>query len=333
MVLQRGRRWLVERAVSPAWRGRIGRAALFAYALHASIYLSFAAGFVRTADPAFHRVMTVVFVLPALVVLWGFWRAHMVIGWSVWGLWSGMMLFASSYASVFPSARMSGPLPPHPLFPVYALGLHLWYAPGTLALMIMFWAWDRQLPLPLSEKPQEATRPVPDPRGYTRGLLLGGLGAFMLWGGGSLLLLLYLEHAMDQSLGERLVATWPALGTLTATQNPQADLVAFHSLSLTMLAAMLWAGVWYRRSDIAEAGSWLLLPSQIITMGWMSGYPLLKAATLLLLFLFFLVHWYHGAPRILWQNRRGRWRWTTGGHSATQDMFTLRRTLNDDGPP
>ena len=132
-------------AAAPSWK-RIGRAALFAYALRASIYLSLSVGFVDAGGRAFELAMTVAFIYPALVVLWGFWKAHPVTGWSVWGLWGGTALFASFHTLVYPGATTYHPAPFTPFFPVYALGLNLWFDPATILLGIMFWAWDRQLP-------------------------------------------------------------------------------------------------------------------------------------------------------------------------------------------
>ncbi len=133
----------------------------------------------------------------------------------------------------------------------------------------------------------------------------------MSLGVGLLLLILYLEHAVGQEPGGHVTTLWPLLGTLTAAQNPQSDLMAFHVLSLTMLAVMLWISVWRGRSDVAEAGAWLLLPSQIVTIAWTTGQPFLKAGTLTVMFLFFLVHWYHGTPATLRHNRRAKWHWST----------------------
>ncbi len=307
----------MTRLATPSWRERIGRAALFAYALHASIFLSFSVSFVDAGGRAFGLVMTAAFIWPALVVLWGFWRAHSVIGWSVCGLWGGMMLFASFHALVYPGATTHNPAPLTPFFPFYALGLSLWLAPSTLLLGIMFWAWDRQLPLPLLEKEQPEPKPALRST-RLRTFLLGANGSLMSLGVGMLLLILYLEHAAGQGLGGHMITFWPLLGTLTAAQNLQSDLMAFHVLSLTMLAVMLWISVWCYRSDVAEAGGWLLLPGQIITMAWTTGYPFLKAGTLTLMFLFFLVHWYHGTPATLRHNRRAKWHWTTGHTPETR---------------
>ncbi len=155
---------------SPSGWRRIGRAALFAYALRVSVYLPFGVAFVDAGGAAFGRAMTFAFVYPALVVLWGFWRAHPVIGWSVWGLWGGTALFATFYALVYPGATISfHPPASNPFFPVHALGLSMWLDPIILPLMIVLWAWDRQLPLPLPDTVLET--PVP---ARTRALLLGG---------------------------------------------------------------------------------------------------------------------------------------------------------------
>ena len=220
------------------------------------------------------------------------------------------MLFASFHALVYPGATTDNPSPVTPFFLFHALGLSLWSAPATLPLGIMFWAWDRQLPPPLLEREKAESKPALK-NTRLRTFLLGVNGSLMFLGVGLLLLVLYLEHAAGQGLGGHMITFWPLLGTLIAAQNPQSDLMAFHVLSLTMLAVMLWISVWRGRSDVAEAGGWLLLPSQIITIAWTTGYPFLKVGTLTLMFLFFLVHWYHGTPTILRHNRRAKWHWAT----------------------
>ena len=226
------------------------------------------------------------------------------------------MLFASFHVMVYPGATSYYPSPITLFFPLYALGLNLWFDPTTILLGIMFWAWDRQLPLPLAErKPEEIETSLENTR--LRTFLLGITGFLTFLGVGLLLLILYLEYAAGQGLGGRMITFSPLLGTLTAAQNPQSDLIAFQVLSLTMLAVMLWISVWCCRSDVAEAGGWLLLPGQVIAIAWTTGLPFLKVGTLALMFLFFLVHWYHGTPATLRHNRREKWHWTTRHTPAT----------------
>ncbi len=150
----------------------------------------------------------------------------------------------------------------------------------------MFWAWDRQLPPPLAAKERAEPEPAANNE-RLRIFLLGANGFLMVLGVGLLLLILYLEHTAGQEPGGRAITLRSLLGALTAAQNPKSDLIAFHVLSLTMLAVMLWISVWRGRSDVAEARAWLLLPGQIVTIAWTTGHPFLKAGTLIVMFLFF----------------------------------------------
>ena len=79
----------------------------------------------------------------------------------------------------------------------------------------------------------------------------------------------------------------------------------FHMVSVTVLGLLIVLGLVKRRSDIVEAGCWLLLPGQLLTIVLLPMMPLLAiVSTLGMLVLGLLVQWHYGFPLTLLQSRR-----------------------------
>ena len=287
----------------------MGHALLFSIALPGALLLPSSMAFVRAGGSVFNTVMSIAFSYPILVVLWGFWRAHNVVGWSVWGIVGVHLLFLSLYARVSPEAQAM----PFGFFAPFSLepGASSFYgmAGGLLFLLLVFWMWERQLPGRRAENTGAST--PSDRHRVLRYLLLAGTVVSVLLGLSVLGLVLLWEQSHGQVVSEHFRISPPGLDALVA-HHRLAPMETFHILSLTLLAAWQLLGLWWRRSEIAAAGCWLLLPNQILTIAWPSWQPLLISGTLLVVVLSVLVQWHYGFPAVLWRNRREKWDWQTG---------------------
>ncbi len=163
-----------------------------------------------------------------------------------------------------------------------------------LTVGLVFWRWDAKWvrrvwqtsPDRQSARPSATTTKCPV-------ALLGGAGAVLLFSLGWLLVALY----PVQSLGD-------AFNDLLAASLQQEVLVAFHMVSVAILAALLIYGLWRRHSDIVEAGCWLLLPGQLMTAAWSWHQVLLMTSALALLLLGLLAQRHQGFPLSLRHSRR-----------------------------
>lgn len=285
---------------------------LFSLALFTSPYLPLGLGL-----PQDHGNLTVIaYFYPVLVVLWGFWKAQDVIGWSVVGIhgvntavFTGMVVLQESFRSssggfVWPEYQWENII----TFPFLLTGLvHLnnfwwWVA------LVFCWRWDRYLP-PLAET-RPANRASTDqslgpksPRKQQQMLLLASVVACVVFNGLLTTWLIRMFVAIPEP-GLSHIATganwwlWPIPGM----ESPHTP---FHMLSATTLGVMLVLGLVLRRGDIAETACWLLLPGQLLTVLLLPAPLLAVVSTLVMLVLGLLVQWYYGFPLTLLQTRRG----------------------------
>ncbi len=300
--------WKVARYVRTfpqAWP-RFVRIILFTLALFTSPYLPL--GLANSWDGGARlTIATIAYFYPALVVVWGLWKAHSVIGWSVIGIHGANSAVFASLALLLDesSNKSSVDWQYIALIPVTATGLfhllNLWW----LVIFMLFWRWDRQLPPPATtrqdngEMSEQGFRSWLSPKQHR--LLLGGAIACVLLG---ILLtigffLLYVEsHEVSSGLAARTHwLTWPV--SVLETPTP-----VFHMVSVTALGYLLALGLVRRRSDIVEAACWLLLPGQLLTI-LLGPLPLLAVVgTSVMLILGLLVLWRQGFPMALLQTRR-----------------------------
>lgn len=287
----------------------MGHALLFSIALPGALLLPSGMAFVRAGGSVFNTAMSIAYSYPILVVLWGFWRAHNVVGWSVWGIVGVHLVFLPLYAKVSPGAQAMpfGFFAPFSLEPGASSSYGM--AGGLLFLLLVFWMWERQLP---GRKPENTGAATPsDSHSVVRRLLLAGTAMSVLLGLCFLSLILFWEQPQGQAVSEHFLASPPGLNTLVA-HHRLAPLGTFHILSLTLLATWQLLGLWWRRGEIAAAGCWLLLPNQILTIAWPPWQPTLISGTLLVVALSVLVQWHYGFPVALWRNQRVQWDWRTG---------------------
>ncbi len=270
---------------------QIGRIALFALALRHAGYLTLAMSPV-TGPEIFYWT---VYFYPALVVVWGIWKGHQVISWSV--LWFLGLNIVALYAAARASPGFASPFSDEASFSLFVWGLGPFEA-ATFLILYAVWFWDRRLPAPKADGLQKPPPFVPQESRMVRFFLLGGTVLFLFLGLGLSLILYGANPALPAHEWR-----WPSW--LTLTENRYTAFALFHVVSLTALASLLFFGVWQRRSDIIEAGCWLLVPGQIITVAWPPWQPSLIAGTLILLLLCVLALWHQDFPMALRQTRRG----------------------------
>lgn len=291
---------------------RFGRAMLFSLALFTSPYLPLGLGKAQE-----HGTLTAIaYFYPVLVVLWGFWKAHGVVGWSVIGIhggntavFTGMVVLQESFQSpsggfVWPQYQWVNIV----TFPFLLTGLiHLNNFWWWVTLMFC-WRWDRHLLLPAQTRPachaSKAHELVPmSPRKQQHGLLLASAIVCVVLGGLLTMWSILMFIAIPES-GLSYVATeahwliWP----VPAMESPH---IAFHMLSATALGLMLALGLVLRRDDVVETACWLLLPGQLLTVLLLPASLLMVVGTLVMLILGLLVQWHRGFPVALFQTRRG----------------------------
>ena len=291
------------------WWAPAGHASLFSIALPGALLLPSGMAFVPAGGNEFNTAMSIAYSYPILVVLWGFWRAHNVVGWSVLGIVGIHFVFLTLYAKVSPNAQVM----PFGFFVPFSLepGTSSFYGMGGgfLFLLLVLWMWERRLP----GRKAESTRPStsPDSPYFLWSVLIVGAVISVLFGLIFLGLILFWEQLHGQTLPGYSLTLWSELNAIIEYHR-QSQMETFHVLSLTLLAAWQLLGLWLRRSGVAAAGCWLLLPNQILTIAWPPWQPVLIAGTLLVMALSVLVQWQYGFPNTLWQNRREKWDWSTG---------------------
>ena len=292
-----------------AWWKPIGFALLFAIALPGALLLPSGMAFVPARSGEFNTAMSIAYSYPILVVLWGFWRAHNFVGWSVWGIVGIHLIFLSFYAKVNPNAQSM----PFGFFAPFSLesGASSFYgmAGGFFFLILVFWVWERQLPRRKAENFR--TLASSDSHRVLRSLLLAGAAISVVLGLFFLGLILFWEQSPGQVVSEEFLASSFELNTLV-THYRLSPMEPFHILSLTLLAAWQLLGLWWRRCEVAATVCWLLLPNQILTIMWPPWQPMLISGTLLVITLSVLVQWHYGFPAVLWRNRREKWDWHVG---------------------
>lgn len=286
--------WLASRPNA----NQIGRIMLFTLTLRHAGYLTLPMSPV-TGPEIFYWT---VYFYPALVVLWGLWKARQVIGWSM--LWFMGLNAATIYVAAMIRAGSATPFGDGVSLALIGWGL-LPFDVATLLIIYAVWFWDKRLPAPNADHRQRTKESGSQENRAVRFSLLGSTVLFMLLGLSLLLLILYRDHpgvvAMDglSSSEER------GASLLLPEDRQQEDFAVFHMVSLTTLASLLFCGVWIRRSAVVEAGVWLLVPGQAITVAWPPWQPFLIAATLTGWLLCILALWHHGFPMALRQTRRG----------------------------
>ena len=278
---------------------RLGRMLLFACAFPAALLLPSGIAFAGSLGAAMEWIYPVCQLYAAAVTLWGLWKAHTVIGWSVLCFFGFTLAFAGLYATAhqgFSADNLS-------LMGLDFLGSVAGFAGSALVGFYFAWFWERRLPAAAPARmPTDRPAPVPS-RGHRamRVYLLLSAVAGALLGLGLLAFILFRTsefHRLAQTLPFNQEPPWEA-------RLPHQELIAFHAVALTALAAALGWGLWRRRNEIVEAGCWLLLPSLVVTAVLPPFHPFVIASTLGLLGLGFLVLRHLGFPRTLWQSRRG----------------------------
>lgn len=262
---------------------------------------------------------TIAYFYPALVVLWGLWKSHGVIGWTVMGIhgvntavFTGIaFLLDESFqgSSIESSAWLEFFWQPIAMMPVAVTGLPLLLNFWWLVLFVLFWRWDRSLP-PLVETRKD-NRPMPGhgfrswlTRKQQHLLLLASavvcviLGVLLtIW-----FALLFMENhevALARVVAGTHWLTWPVPALLTL--HP-----VFHMVSVTVMGLLLMLGLVGRRSDVVETACWLLLPGQLFTLLLLPLPLLAVVGTLAILMLGLLVQWHYGFPMALLRTRRSR---------------------------
>ena len=278
---------------------QIGRIALFVLALRHAGYLALPLSPVMEEPEIFYWS---VYFYPALVVLWGLWKAHQAIGWSM--LWFLGLSITMTYAAAM---TRGGSVP---LFGDGALSLFVWglvpFDTVTFLIIYAIWFWDKRLPAPDTGHRKRTMESGSKENRAVRFFLLGGTVLFMFLGLSMLLLILYRENPVVVAMMDGLSSHgWRWSSLLIPEDNLQEGFAMFHIVSLMTLASLLFFGVWCRQIDIIEAGCWLLVPGQTVTVAWPPWQPFMIAATLTLLLLCVLALWHHGFPMVLRQTRRG----------------------------
>ena len=286
---------------------------LFSLALFVSPYLP-----LGLAGPQGSGIwLTAAYFYPALVVVWGLWKSHSVIGWSVMGIHGFNMVIFMAIALLLDQSAQN---PAHEgliwqtyywqhiaLIPFTATGLVYVLSFWGLIAIIFFWRWDRGLPPPVAIR--QDNRNILGHRSQPRagkqrstlllvstvvGVILGCL--LTIW-----FSLIFLE-GRDIVFFNFVTSThwliWPV--AMLEDFYP-----IFHMVSVTVLGLLIVLGLVKRRSDIVEAACWLLLPGQLLTIVSLPMMPLLAiASTLVMLTLGLLAQWHYGFPLTLLQSRR-----------------------------
>ena len=301
------------RSIPLPW-SRFGRTMLFSLALFVSPYLP-----LGLVEPQGSRIwLTVAYFYPALVVVWGLWKSHSVIGWSVMGIHgfnivTFMVIALLLDQSAQNSAHEVSTWPTYywqhiALIPFTATGLVYVFSFWGLIAIIFFWRLDRGVPPPVAIR--QDSREILGHRSQPRSgkqrstlLLVGAVvGVFLIvlltiW-----LSLIFLE-GRDIVFFHFVAGThwliWPA--SVLEEFYP-----IFHMVSVTVLGLLIVLGLVKQRSDIVEAACWLLLPGQLLTIVLLPMMPLATiVGTLVMLTLGLLVQWHYGFPLTLLLSRRG----------------------------
>lgn len=297
MWLYREPRYVLSWLASQPRIKQIGRIALFALALRHAGYSTLGMSPV-TGPEIFYWT---VYFYPALLVLWGLWKAQAAIGWSV--LWFMGLNITGIIVLTMDKPDFVSPVHDWDTFALFLWGL----APFELATFLIIyavWFWDRRLPATGGQLP----RPPAVSRAYhtVRSLLLGGTVLCFCLGLGLWLWFQAWANPADLALKDPAVPTWRWLRLLTPENYQDLSFALFHMVSLLTLATLLFYGLWRRRNDVIEAGLALLGPGQAITVAWSPRQPVLIATTLVLLLLCLLALWHQGFPMALCQTRRSR---------------------------
>ncbi len=296
-------------------RPRIARTMLFSLALLASPYLPL--GLANPQDNG--ALLTIAYFYPALIVLWGLWKAHSVIGWAVMGIHGANTAVFIGIAAILekpfkdPSTESSILSAYYwqniAMIPVSIAGLHFLFNFWTLVIFVFFWRWDCHLPPPMETK--RDNRAIPDHgqnpiwhHNRLHALLLAILIACVCLGCLLTIWLALIFLGNGEEAHSRLVMgahwlTWPQ----SILETPHA---VFHMVSITVLGLSLLLGMVCRRNDMVEAACWLLLPGQLITVTLLPVPLLAVVSTLAMLILGLLIQWRHGFPMTLLQTRRHR---------------------------
>ena len=289
------RAWLASRPRV----ARLGRMALFAFAFPAAFLLPSSVSFADSVGAVMEWIYSICQLYAAAVTLWGLWKAHTVIGWSVLCFFGFNLAFVGLYATAhqgFSTDNLS-------LMGLDFLGSVAGFAGSALVGFYFAWFWERRLPATAPAR-LPTDRPIPVPprdNGTMRFYLLSSAAAGTLLGLGLLAFILFRENEFS-----RLAQAWPFnQESPLEARLPNQDLVAFHAVAFTALASALGWGLWRRRNEIIEAGCWLLLPSLVVTAALPPFHPFVIVSTLGLLGLGFLVLRHLGFPRTLLQSRRG----------------------------
>lgn len=302
------------RALSIDWH-RLGRAILFSLALFTSPYP--ALGFGWPWDPGY--LTAIAYFHPVLFVLWGFWKAHSTVGWSVIGIHGFNTVVFVSIALLRDSFQNPAGLFVWPeisweniaLFPFLVTGLHHLSNFWWWMTLCFCWRADRHLlspaETPTANSPVSDQKPVPMSIHQQRqrhmlllasAIVCAGLGGLLTaWLSGMFLALP--KSGLPPAASEAHWLIWPVPGM----DSPHA---AFHMSSVTALGLMLVAGMALKRVEIVEAACWLLLPGQLLTVS-LYALPLMAAVgTASMLILGLLVQWHFGFPMALLKSRRVR---------------------------
>lgn len=270
--------WQVWHGKPPRmWLADLAHALFWAAALHSTFWLPFGLAATHMAERGFHGALTL---LAALLVLWGLWKGHMVLG-------SLMLAFGGTFLGTA-HLYTAGP---HGLAILWET---LWSSLLGMALLacLVVWTWVKRL-APVIRPPVRTSGPP-----VVRSLLLVGNAACLL---ASMVLQGLAMAVLRPAAGPAPEAgSWfQALGRGLDQQLP----VPFHAAFFAVLAGALLVSLWRGRSDVATAACCLFGPALALNL-WPPTHPVLISGSLLLLGLGGLTLWYHRFAGTLWQNRR-----------------------------
>lgn len=302
-----------NQAIPSIWL-RFTNVLLFSIALFASPYLPLGLGSGQDAGVW----LGIAYFYPALVVVWGLWKGHHIIGWTViaiHGVNVAMFVglaalqdefFQKSLRENFFSSGYHWQY--IATIPFSMTGLYYLLSGWLIVVFVVLWRWVRRLPTPVTMQLEVTQNQI-----HSRTSLLSMRRQHLLLLMGTIItiaingflavwysLIFTQDHVVMQfDLVEQVRwLVWP--NSNLDTLHP-----GFHMVSTTVLGLLIVLGLVKRRSDIVEAACWLLLPGQLLTIVLLPMMPLLAiASTLVMLILGLLVQWHYSFPLTLLQSRR-----------------------------